>query len=812
PIFFHKSDRREQEFLLATAFLPSMTVQMAEAFTGIKAAGRILRSLNERNYFTERHVMKDHPLFLYHPLFREFLVSKARESLTPEEIAALQRKAAALLVKERQTDDAAALLLEAEDWNAFVALLVRQAPVLMSMGRSRTIAEWIGRIPQEIVENTPWFLYWKGLCRLPVSPAESRPLLEDAFRLFESHKDNAGMFIAWSAVVQTYLFEFDDFRPLDRWIDWLDERLRKGASFPSPEIEASVAAGMTGALTWRMPAHPAMRKWVERALSLSLKSANSEAGMRSCTNAVAYYIWMGMFHECSILIGEMSKKVSAEAVSPLRRISIKVPEAMFYNTAAEFREQAVRSVQEGLEIARETGVHLVDPLLYIQGVVSSLNEKNPQRAEEFLRKLEKTLRSGSRTHSSHYYCLSAWHQLFTGCTDQAVLLAGKSLAMAEETGVPVSETIIRILLAHALFASGKYGPAEQQLSVIRTILPRTGSSYFEYLYLLTEAWFLLSRGDRETGQEALSQAMRNGRQQGFATMQYFWLPSVLGSLCAEALEAGMEVGYVQSLIQKLDLVPGERSRYVEHWPWPVKIYTFGRLEVLRDGRPLEFPAKAPRKIIALLRLLVSCGRNGASEERISDMLWPEADGDAALQSLATSIHRLRQLLGNDKTIQRNDGRVRLDPLFCWVDAHAFEELLDSAAGGPKPSSFGKAQIRFIEKALLLYKDAFLSESTETYALSYRERLREKYLRTVTWLGGQYEERGVFDKAIECYQKGLEIDNLAEELYYRIMKCYASAGRKAEAIAVYMRCKRVLRAVLGVDPAPGTETLFKALSK
>jgi ATP/maltotriose-dependent transcriptional regulator MalT/DNA-binding SARP family transcriptional activator len=806
---FRKSDPQEQAFLLATAFLPSMTAQTAEAFTGNTSAGKILCSLNERNYFTERH-LKDRPIFLYHPLFREFLQSKAREQLPPEKIAILQREAAAVLIKDGQAEDGALLLMEAEDWSGFIALFTEQAPVLMSTGRSRTIAEWLGKIPGAIVQRTPWLLYWSGICRLPISPAESRRFLEDAFRRFESHADDAGMLLAWSAIVQTYLFEFDDFRPLDRWIDWLDERLRRGASFPSVEIEASVAAGMTGALTWRMPAHPAMHQWVARALSLSRSSANPEAGLRSRTNAAVYYIWTGMFDECAILIGEMTTKIRSEPVSPLRRISMKVPESMFYNTAVEFREQATRSVQEGLEIAQQTGVRIVDPLLYIQGVVSALNEGDPQKAEEFLLNVDKTLRSASRTHVSHYYCLLAWHQLFTGNTQKALLLAEKSLAVTKETGVPVSEAIIRIVLAHALYAFGEHRRAEQQLSLIETLLPRTASAYFEYLYLLTRAFFLLRRGAWKSSREALSRAMGIGRRQGFATLQYFWLPSVMSRLCAEALEAGIAVDYVQSIIQKLGLVPDDRSLYSEQWPRSVKIYAFGRLQVLRDGRPLEFPAKAPRRIIALLRLLVASGRNGVSDERAADLLWPDADGDAALQSLTTSIHRLRQLLGHEKAVQRRDGRVKLNAGLCWVDAHAFEALLEQAAGGPKPVPSFEDPNRSIENALLLYKDAFLSESIETWVVSYRERLRQKYLGALARQGGHYEGQGRFDQAVECYQKGLEIDNLAEELYYRTMKCYTAAGRQAEAVACYMKCKRILFEVLGVEPSPKTENLFRTL--
>lgn len=78
------------------------------------------------------------------------------------------------------------------------------------------------------------------------------------------------------------------------------------------------------------------------------------------------------------------------------------------------------------------------------------------------------------------------------------------------------------------------------------------------------------------------------------------------------------------------------------------------------------------------------------------------------------------------------------------------------------------------------------------------------------LGRHYEETGTIDQAVEWYQKGLEVDSLAEEFYFRIMRCCSSTGRTAEAVAAYRKCRRMLQAVLGVAPSPDTEALFRAI--
>jgi ATP/maltotriose-dependent transcriptional regulator MalT len=79
---FDKTDKEIQEFFLETAFLPKMTAKMAEELTKLSSAGSILSTLNRNNYFTEKRFQKE-PIYQYHPLFREFLLSRAKKYLRP---------------------------------------------------------------------------------------------------------------------------------------------------------------------------------------------------------------------------------------------------------------------------------------------------------------------------------------------------------------------------------------------------------------------------------------------------------------------------------------------------------------------------------------------------------------------------------------------------------------------------------------------------------------------------------------------------------------------------------------------------------
>ncbi|RPI99844.1 MAG: hypothetical protein EHM36_15440 [Deltaproteobacteria bacterium] len=496
---------------------------------------------------------------------------------------------------------------------------------------------------------------------------------------------------------------------------------------------------------------------------------------------------------------------------------MKHNEALFYTTSAEFQQQALRTITEGLEEAGKTGVRVMDSFLYTQGVVSSLNEGDPARAEEFLSRLEKTLRPNNRSHTSHYFYLSACYYLYAGKIPQAVFSARKGLDLALETGVPISEAVVRLALSRALHETGDRDEATRELAAAKGAILQTGSSYFQYLYHLTEAYFEYGRKNEAKGLESLRKAMTLGREKGFTTLLHFWRPAVMGRLCERALEAGLEVGYAQDLIRKLNLVPGEQSMAIESWPWPLKIFTLGRFQIVRDGKPVQYPVRAPRVLLTLLKAIVAFGREGVKEDQLVDTLWPETDGDTAHQTFKTTLHRLRQLIGDERAVQVREGRVILDQQYCWVDAYGFETLLETAEPLWKENQgerdFSMGAVRLAEKALSLYKGTFLGEeANKSRIIAYQERLRSKLIRAVKRLGSHFEISGQWERAVESYQKGLEVDELAEEFYQQLMTSYISLGRRAEAIAVYNRCRKVLQSTLGIDPSPRTEEICKVLKE
>lgn len=238
----------------------------------------------------------------------------------------------------------------------------------------------------------------------------------------------------------------------------------------------------------------------------------------------------------------------------------------------------------------------------------------------------------------------------------------------------------------------------------------------------------------------------------------------------------------------------------------VKIYTLGTFAIVCGQQPVVFSGKLPRRPLALLKALIAFGPRPATEERLAEALWPNADGDAATQALATTLHRLRRLVGAH-AVKRQGGRLVLNPLHVWVDAAALEHTLAKLDAACHTKNAGTLAA-FVQCVLDLYRGAFLEDEPDApWLLSKREHLRTRFLHTLESAARLLVLHDP-EQAIVCYHKALEIEPLAEGLYRGLMHCHLATNQKAGALATYGRCRRVLAAQLGLNPSPDTEELAR----
>ena len=247
--------------------------------------------------------------------------------------------------------------------------------------------------------------------------------------------------------------------------------------------------------------------------------------------------------------------------------------------------------------------------------------------------------------------------------------------------------------------------------------------------------------------------------------------------------------------------------------WGVRIYTLGRFSLVKDGVSVRFEHKAQKRPIELLQALIALGGRQVHQIQLEDALWSNASGRSAHQSFTMALHRLRHLIGH-KCLRLEEGKLTLDPLFCWVDVWAFERRLHKVETLRQEIATHPAEIYLlIRGAIDLLSGQFLCHEIEQpWMLPLREKLRHRVQRLFTDLGRCLGRGRRCEEAISLYHKALEIDPLAEEFYRHLMVCYTALDRHPEALATYHYCCNVLYHRLNFTPSPLTEALLHAIQQ
>lgn len=812
---FQKTNSGTQNLLLRTAFLAQMTADMAEAVGGDPSARQILADLYRSNYFVDLRQAGTEPVYQFHPMFREFLLARVQETYSKDRRRQLQKASAMVMEQAGQIEEAFALYRESHDWDEMARLIGAHAQVLLQQGRGETLARWVEDLPPDVRDGRPWTVYWAASSRAQLAPREARVLYTKAFGLFgaQSPADLTGMVLAASGAMDAILYELDDFSLLDRWIAVVDEAEQGGVQYPSPEVESRVACSMVFSLTLRLPHRRDLEAWVERALARAHEVSDPNLKMFVGLLCSLTVLWAGVHGKALALIEEVRRLSVLQGVSPFSRLTLKNVEAMYFMLTAE-RELCRRATLEGLEIARATGVNIWTFQLLVHAYGSALADGELDAAAELAQQIEPQLAGAGRFNLCIYHHFQAWEAMLRNELMRALQLERAALRMAVEVGCPFFEVLCRLALAEVLAACGDERKCIANLRQLRPIVEGIDNRHLEFTCLIGVGRLALEHGRQHVGLSTLRRGLALGREYGY-THFLWWQPGAMARVCAYALEEGIEPDYVKSLIKRRDLTPEPTLPSVRDWPWMFRLDTFGSFRLLKNDVPLAATSgKAQRRPLDMLKVLIACGGERVSEDRVTEALWPRIDGDSAHRSFTSTLHRLRKLLGEDSAIVLHEGRLTLERRYFWVDAFVFDELVAEidAEFARRRQGLDAARVERLGDGLLaLYRGPFMaSEPDEAWYLERRERARGRFLRAMTVIGHFWEQSKQSDRALECYEKCLEADPAAEGFYRHLILCYEGLGRRAEAIEAYQRCRKAL-ALLEIEPSNETRALYESLS-
>lgn len=786
-----------RELLMAVAFLPRVTVALAEAISGNTAAGTILDRLFRRRLFVDKRT-GDPPAYQLHSLFRMFLQNRAVADLSSDRIRVVKVAAAKLLRESGFEEEAIALYVQTGEWNTVMDLVVGAAPELIAHGRWQTLAEWIAYLPQRIRHANPWIGYWLGRSKILVDPRAARDALEDTVVSFEASGDEVGQLLCAVGILEALYFQFDDFRAMEPWVARVAGLIEKGIRLPNAEDELRTSAAVLMAATFRAPRHAMLAHCVQRVQALL--SEPYDVNLRVWIAAGLHnYANMSMDEEAERIASRVGRALlGSQHLTPRIAFSYLGAEAYTHYTHGRY-EAALALMQQAEGIAQEQGL---DELMRSVCLERGLFERRAGRLDAAEATIARMQRLGRPT-SGHENALLTFLQgvvvFDRGHEEEGLRDIVDAFHGFDASGQFNATVLAGLVGANAAIACGQYDTAERLLDHVDASVTGSVADNYGGVLDLNRAWLAHRRCDRLAADRLLRQALRQA-QNGRARPRYRWYPAALAEMLPVALERDIEPQTARKLAQDLGVAP-TRAVSVEDWPWPIKVYTLGRFELLIDGAPIVFERKAPKKALALLQAIVAFGSRDVSEDRLIEALWPDEEGDAAHRVFNTTLYRLRKLMRDNTAIVQTGGRLTLDSQRCWVDAYVFERSLENRGSALRGDIARRP-------GLDLYRGAFLAhEDGMSWIVPARERLRGKFVQAVWKAASALEDAGHHNDAIGWYLRGLETDSLVELFYQGLMRCYGRLERTAEVADVYRRLKQAFSISLGVRPSSASERLY-----
>ena len=800
-LVFKQATVEDQTALMQIAYLPSMSAEQARTLTGRADVEKLLETLYKRRLFTNRRA-GDPITYHFHALFRNFLLARAEAKYSGDEKRGLVQRSAKLLAEAGQIEDAFALYSAAADWSASVQIIVSSAYELVKQGRRDTLQTWIGSVPELERNSSPWLDYWLGICWLAINPRETQPLFERAFHAFQVEGDVVGQALAASGVANSYYFEYCTFRPLDKWIPILETLILGNNKWPTHDIEFQVLSSFVVLLAYSQPKHPLLNICGVRLMTLMQEDIDPGMKIAAGTYLLHAKSWDADLAGTLQIRSVVDPISRLPQVPPLYRAWWRIG-LMCHGVLCGMPGLSLTAAREAVEIVETFGLGFLRHKVTAYYLYSLLAANEVALAKKVFADLVPMEHSPHQVDAGIFLFLKSWLFLVDDNLAEARVTVEKCLGLFESSAIPNFFLHGLICKAMTLTSLSEYELALSCVKQARENNTGANTRLFLFTYNLIEADIAFKMDHEVRGIELLSEAMALGKLHKLISNAQ-WIVAMMTRLCGRALRNGIEVDYVTQLIKERNLPPP--SDDADNWPWPVKISTLGSFEILRDDSPIASGRKAQRKVEDLLRLLIALGGKDVQSAQLIEALWPELDGDAAQNNLKGSVHRLRKLLGDDEAILVQDSKLSLNPKLCWVDCYAVENLMDRMVDNSFEN--GDALGNAARQLLQCYWGHFLAEETTLPAvITFRDKLRSKFRRSVLKLGKQLEISEQSESAAELYQRALELDNLSEEIYQRLITCYKQTGNEAEALNVYRRCRDMLSIVLGVTPSKETQALL-----
>jgi DNA-binding SARP family transcriptional activator len=422
-----------------------------------------------------------------------------------------------------------------------------------------------------------------------------------------------------------------------------------------------------------------------------------------------------------------------------------------------------------------------------------------------------TIAPQRRAHLLTYLRVKAHVYVHRGLALDAERLARGALEVAAEIAAPASDmAAIDNVLALSLIMQERWAAAVDAMSLAEVRNHGNVARYLGAMRLLIEsvaAW----NEDRQHAIAVLLQGF--ARQRELLNYRYFAaLPALAATLAGRALAQGIEVDFINEVVRRRDLLPPSHSQI--DWPWQARLKLFGGFALSGTDSAARPGPKAQQRPVELLQALALMGPAGGDWREVSRRLYGSADAIAPV-TLDMTVARARKLLGDDRLIVFDQGRLRLNAARVFVDVWAFEAIdaeIAAVTASDAPGDHLQDERRRLVKLMnALYAGPLLDGDPGDIASHTQEqKYRERFVANAIRLASALMAGGDAGEALDLLHRAIEREPDSEALYRALIEQLIERDELAEAKRWYERCETMTRQRFGVEVSRHTRVLLERM--
>lgn len=797
--------REIQKFLITTSVLNTIELEISNLLMGDEFSQEYIKFVQERGLFI---TSLESNTYQFQNLFHDFLKTHLKKNSS--EYLALNTKCAKYFIEKGRIESAIYHLLEAELFNEAKDHIIRIASNLINFGRLDTLLAWLGRLPNDILEQSADVQMIFGEVKRLKSDFEGALIhFQKALALYKSSDHKIGISRALRGQSQIYL---DTIRPLKA-----EALLEEALTILEPQEFKKETADLLDQLAENKLnlGHPDQAQALHHEAKL----------LRDEDDPGVVYLDARSALRTGKL--ELGRTLLEEQLSFEKDIDKKRPQRFHRETSlllslicifqGDWESAKIHAI-DGIRIGQQLNSSFVEAVGYIrlghayevQGTVYHQQKMFGKALECYQKAIDKVrLFKVTRVQVEPLWAISRSYG-FQGNILEAQKYANEALMISEQAGDKWLYNLVLITLGASHFYIGQLNEAKKNILEAIEGFKQVSDSFG---FAAAMMWKMIIHWHENECDEALN-VMRTliPLIKAGNYINLLMKPTYLGlkdeqlllPILLSAHKNKIDPTFIENLLRNFDLDVGDY-----HPGYSVFIHSLGAFEVWRGENRIRSNEWQRDKAKKLFQLLLIFRDEWLQRDQIIDKLWPDLPQDVAIRDFKVALNALTKALepnrpkgANPFFIIRNDTLYSINPhAKVWWDADLFEILAE------------RADIDSLEEAFSMYKGEFLTDNLyDEWTIMKREELKKTIIQVIDKLSALYLQAGEFDKVIRICELSLKIDTTWEPAYRNLMNAYASKENQAQISLVYQRMKNALKEELGVKPSDASEQLFMSLKK